>query len=124
MALDKTVDTIIKRRLDEVSQTIKLELKALCPKKSGRASMAIAVYTDSEYQRFVGCPINWSDYRDPGLHMYYANYGNGGSGTEIYPSRSQALRLENGWGQTVGYAAYVHGYGGKNFVFTVAQNHR
>lgn len=124
MALDKTAEQIIKRKLDQVSQTISIELKALCPKKSGSASSAIAIYVDSEYQRFVGCPINWSNHRDPGVHMYYANYGNGGSGAIIRPTRSRALRLEDGAGNTIGYADFVRGYTGNMFIQTVASHHR
>ena len=58
------------------------------------------------------------------LTAYYAEYGNGGRGTYIYPKRAKALRITNGVNRTLGWAKYVHGYDGTGFIHDVAERHR
>lgn len=123
MSLTETAEKLIKDELDRVSRQIMIEMKRECPKKSGSAATAISIMEESPFSRFVGVPINWGNHQDPGMHLYYACHGNGGRGRIIEPTHSRALRIQDGFGNTVAFRAYVHGYSGHNFIADIAAKH-
>lgn len=111
---------VCQEELDRLAQQIMFDLKRACPKKSGDAASGIHIEVDSPTSRFIGNDTS----SEAGLHLYYADQGNGGPGRVIRPTRSQALRLTDGFGRTKAFRAYVHGYEGSHFVKQVADKYR
>ena len=125
---DKAVEIINKAMNTEANQILG-ELKAACPKDSGAAAGSIHIMGKNggdvgiSAQGLItsvriGANVNWGNHEDGGLHLYYANYGNGGPGRRIWPTRSRALNTKHG------YYGMVHGYNGSHFIEAVASRHR
>lgn len=130
MSLVEKVKTICIEQMDELASTIEGELKAECPKRTGRAAASIHIEELGEYRRRIGAKANFSDYSDGGVHLYYADQGNGGSGKTIKSTRPTdrlgrkpgKLHIMNGM-HTM-YVSSVSGYEGTHFIKAVADRHR
>lgn len=119
MGLVETVKAVAIEELDRVAKVIEGELKAECPKKTGRTAGSISTQAVDEHTRRIGSSL---------LTMYYSAYGNGGSGRVITSTRAVdrrgnppgKLKLSDG-----SYRTMVHGYKPpRNFVRDVANRHR
>ena len=128
MALVETVMAIAREQMQEIAETIEGELKAECPKRTGRAAASIHIEQTGETSYKIGANANFSDYSDGGLHLYYADQGNGGGiikSTRAVDRKGRKpgkLIVMNGM-HTM-YAPYVRSYAGKHFIAEVANRHR
>ena len=116
MSLKAKVDLVIDARTKKIAETILYELRAECPKQSGRSARSFHIEKNGRNYRIVSSKLS----------AYYADQGNGGPGRTIYPRRAKALKITNGVNKTLGYARYVHGYyheGEQGFVKRVAERH-
>lgn len=114
MSLKAKVEQIIDARTKKIAEQILKELRAECPKQSGRSARSFHIEKNGRNYRVVSTKLS----------AYYADQGNGGPGREIYPRKAKALKITNGINRTLGYAKYVHGYDGDHFVKRVADRHR
>ena len=118
MSLVEKVWAITKEQMMELAETIEVELRSECPKRSGEAARSIGIEQMDEYHIFVG---------GSNLHLYYADQGNGGSNRIITSTRAVdrkgrppgKLRFSDG-----SFHTSAHGYKGKHFVKAVADRHR
>ena len=118
MSLVEKVRAITKEGMRELANTIEVELRAECPKRSGEAVRSIRIEEIDENHIFIG---------GSNLHLYYADQGNGGSGRIIRSTRPVdrngrppgKLKFSDG-----SFHTYAHGYTGKHFVRAVADRHR
>lgn len=114
MSVKSRVEFVIDARTKRIANQILKELQAECPKQSGRTARSFRIEKVGRNYRIVSNKLT----------AYYAEYGNGGRGTYIYPKRAKALRITNGVNRTLGWAKYVHGYDGTGFIHDVAERHR
>lgn len=114
MSLKAKVDLAIDARTKRIAEQILKELRAECPKKSGRSARSFRIEKVGRNYRVVSNKLS----------AYYADQGNGGPDRIIYPRRAKALKITNGINRTLGYAKFVHGYDGDHFVTRVADRHR
>lgn len=112
--LSEELELIIEARTKRIAEQILSELRAECPKQSGRSARSFHIEKDGRNYRVVSTKLS----------AYYADQGNGGHSRIIYPRRAKALKITNGVNRTLGYAKYVHGYDGDHFVKRVADRHR
>lgn len=130
MSVVELVKTACKEQMAEIAQRIEGDLKSECPKRTGRAAASIKTnqMTDTSYR--IGAYANFADYSDGGTHLYYADQGNGGSGSIIRSTRAVdrrgrppgKLKIMNG--MQMQYAPYVRSYAGKHFIEKVANKYR
>jgi hypothetical protein len=114
MSLKATAELFVEAETRRIADKILWELRAACPKQSGRSARSFHVVKRGK---------NFAVVSDK-LSAYYADQGNGGSGRLIFPRKAKALKITNGVNRTLGYARCVHGYDGAHFVKAVADNHR
>ena len=121
MSFESQVIAICERELDRVAAEIESEMKAKVAEhyKSGDAERAIHIERTGVLTRFIGGTGG-----EGTKHLYYLDQGNGGRGRIIRPTRSKALRLTDGRGNTRAFAKQVHGYDGIHFVAEIASRHR
>ena len=118
MSLVEKVWAITKQEMMELADTIEVELKSECPRRSGEAARSIHIEQIDDYHIFVG---------GSNLHLYYADEGNGGSRRIITSTRPfdrngvppGKLKFSDG-----SFHTSAHGYKGKHFVKMVADRHR
>lgn len=119
MALVEIVEAICREQMQELAETIEGELKAECPKRTGRTAGSIHIEQMGDTSYRIGSNA---------LTMLYADQGNG---SEIITSsrefdrkgrRPGKLFIMNGM-HTM-YVPYVRPYEGKHFVEKVANRHR
>lgn len=130
--LIEAVGDICQKELDRIAKEIEGKMKAEASKpgsshvRTGLASSSIHIEdigTGSVFGagRFIGADADFDSEGDGngGTHLYYMNYGNGGSGKIIKPKRKKALALKDG---TI--APYVRGYSGRHFIEKIADEYR
>lgn len=118
MSLVEKVRAITKQGMMELADTIEVELRSECPRRSGEAARSIGIEPIDDYHIFVG---------GSNLHLYYADQGNGGSRRIIKSTRPYdrngvppgKLKFSDGTFHTS-----ARGYNGKHFVKMVADRHR
>ena len=127
--LIEAVTDIAKEEMDRIAKEIQSEMITEASKHKGsyrsptyEAASSIKIEdigTGSLFGmgRFIGADATFKD--DGGTHLYYMNYGNGGSGRIIRPKRKKVLKLDDG---TI--APYVFGYSGKHFIEKIADRYR
>lgn len=114
MSLKARVELVIDARTKRLAEQILRELRAECPKQSGRSARSFRIEKVGRNYQIVSRKLS----------AYYADEGNGGRDRTIYPRRAKALKITNGINRTLGYAKFVHGYDGDHFVARVADRHR
>lgn len=123
MSLWDKVVGIVNERMNTEAQQILAELRAECPKDTGKTAASFHIAgKGADGTVSVGAKglIGSVQIVSNELSAYYAAYGNGGRSREIYPKRSKALHLKDG-----SYRGMVHGYKPeRNFVKDVADRHR
>lgn len=131
--LIESVCDICEKEMDRIAREIEMEMISEAGKHKGSyrsptfaAQEAIHVEDIGTGSligmgRFIGADAEFdsSGNGNGGAHLYYMNYGNGGSGRIIRPKRKKALQLKDG---TV--APYVRGYSGKHFIEKIADRYR
>ena len=127
--LTEAVGDICEKEMDRIAKEIETAMKAEAGKHrlsyrspTGAAEASIHIEdigTGSVFGmgRFIGAEANFND--DGGTHLYYMNYGNGGGGRIIRPTRRKVLKLDDGT-----FAPYVFGYSGKHFIEKIADRYR
>lgn len=118
MSLVEKVWAVTREEMTRLADTIEVELRAECPRRSGEAARSIHIEPIDDYHIFVG---------GANLHLYYADQGNGGSGRIIKSTRKYdrngvppgKLKFSDG-----SFHTYAHGYNGSHFVKKVADRHR
>lgn len=110
MALVETVMAIAREQMRELANTINGELKAECPKRSGRAAASIHIEQTGETSYRIGGTDE---------HLFFADQGNNQSKAIIYPVRARALKFTDG-----SFHGSAGTYEGKHFVREVANRHR
>lgn len=127
MSLVEKVRAICEEEMVELAKTIEGELKAEATNykqsnevRTGNAAGAIHIEREDDTHIFVGAHINWNDWRDGGLHLYYMTQGNSGNGDDgrIHPTRKKALKLKNG-----AVRKSVSPYKGRDFIREIAKRH-
>ena len=132
-SLIEAVGNIVQNELDRIAKEIEGQMKAEAGKHKGSyrsptgAAMASIhiedIGTGSVFGagRFIGADASFDSGGDGdgGVHLYYMNYGNGGSGRIIKPNTKKALRLKDG---TI--TPYVFGYNGRHFIEKIADSYR
>ena len=113
MSILATANEIIQIETKKIAEQIFWEVRRECPKKSGRTARSF--YMEKR-------DYGWAIVSDK-LTAYYAENGNGGPGTLIYPTHSKLLKITNGVNKTLGYAPYVRGYDGAHFLQKIAERH-
>lgn len=130
MSLIETVQAVVKEQMQQIAETIEGELKQACPKRTGRAAASIHIEKKGDTTYRIGANANFGDYRDGGMHLYYADQGNDGSGNIIMSTRPYDRKgrppgkLKINTGMQSMYVPYVHSYEGKGFIKKVADRHR
>lgn len=114
MSLVAHAERIIETESRRIADKILWEVRAACPKQSGRSARSFRVEKRGRGYAVVSSKLS----------AYYADQGNGGSGRIIYPTRARALKITNGVNRTLGYARFVHGYDGAHYIREVANRHR
>lgn len=129
--LIKAVGGIVQQELDRIAKEIEEQMKAEAVGKKAHVRTGLAqasihiedIGTGSVFGvgRFIGADADFDSQGDGngGTHLYYMNYGNGGSGRIIKPKKKKALALKDGT-----LAPYVRGYGGKHFIEKIADKYR
>lgn len=130
--LIQAVGNIVQDELDRIAKEIEAEMKAQASKpgsshvRTGMAASSIHIEdigTGSVFGmgRFIGADANFDSKGDGdgGVHLYYMNYGNGGSGKFILPKTAKALKLKDGT-----FAGNVRGYSGRHFIERIADRYR
>lgn len=110
MALVETVMAIAREQMQEIANTINGELKAECPKRSGRAAGSIHIEQTGETSYRIGGTDD---------HLFFADQGNNQSRRIIYPVSARALKFTDG-----SFHGSASTYEGKHFVKKVADRHR
>lgn len=122
MSLWEKVVAITNKAMNTEANQILGELRAECPKDSGKTAASFRIMGKGEDATVsVGGRGLITNVRigSTELSALYADQGNGGKGRIIYPTQAQALHLKDG-----SYRASVHGYEGSHFVAKVASRHR
>lgn len=114
MSLTSHAELFIHAETLRIAEEILAEVREECPKKSGRSAKSFHIEPRGNSYAVVSTR----------LAAYYADQGNGGPGRIIYPRRSKYLKITNGINRTLGYARYVRGYDGDNYIERVADRHR
>lgn len=114
MSLKAHAQLFIEAETRRIAEKILWEVRAECPKQSGRSARSFRVEKRGSGYAVVSDKLS----------AYYADQGNGGPGRIIYPRRAKALKITNGVNRTLGYAKYVHGYDGAHYIKEVADRHR
>lgn len=114
MSVEATAREIIDIETRRLAEKIFWEVRRECPKKSGRSARSFRIEKNGDTYAVVSDKLS----------AYYAENGNGGRGTLIYPKRAKRLKITNGINRTLGYAPYVRGYDGDHFLRRVADMHR
>lgn len=130
MSVVELVKTACREQMAEIAQRIEGDLKAECPKRTGRAAASIETKQTGETSYRIGAEADFSDYSNGGTHLYYADQGNSGSGHIIRSTRPVdrrgrppgKLKIMNG--MHMQYATYVRSYEGKHFIKKVADKYR
>ena len=132
MSLVEKVTAITEEQMMELAKTIEGELisEVSAHSRTGRAAGSIHIEKEDDTHIFVGARANFGDYRDGGMHLYYLDQGNGGSGKTIKSKRKYdrrgrkpgKLKIMNG--MYTMYATSVSGYEGANIIKEVADRHR
>lgn len=110
MALVETVKAIARAQVRELAGTINGELKAECPKRTGRAAGAIHIEQTGDTSYRIGGTDD---------HLFFADQGNNQSRSVIYPVRRKVLKFTDG-----SFHHSASTYEGKHFVEEVANRHR
>lgn len=130
-SLIEAVGGIVQEELDRIAKEIEEQMKAEAVGKKAHIRTGLAqasihiedIGTGSVFGagRFIGADADFDSQGDGngGTHLYYMNYGNGGSGRIIKPKRKKALALKDGT-----LAPYVRGYSGKHFIEKIADKYR
>ena len=122
MALWNKVVEIVNRVMNTEANQILYELKATCPKDTGKTAERFHIMGRNEGAS-VGISgrglIRSVRIGSTELTAYYADQGNGGPGRIIRPIHAKALKLKDG-----SIVPYVRGYDGAHFVKWVADRHR
>ena len=121
MSLINIFEAFCDKELDRVATEIESEMKAVVAEhhKSGEAERAIHIEKKDMFTRWIGGTGGKGT-----MHLVYLDQGNGGRGRIIRPTRSKALRLTDGRGNTRAFAKQVHGYDGIHFLEEIASRHR
>lgn len=133
---DKAIG-FVNRAMNSKAQEILEEVKTACPRSagghdgkhvadsfkivSGKGGTEIAGSFNTGGRVIKSVIIGSTE-----LGARYANYGNGGPGRTIHPSKSRALKLESLGRDGKGryrYSATVHGYSGAHFLEKIAAKH-
>lgn len=114
MSVEALAREIIDIETRRIAEKIYYEVRRECPKKSGRTARSFRIEKRGDGYAVVSDKLT----------ALYAENGNGGRGTLIYPKRAKKLKITNGVNRTLGYASYVHGYDGDHFLQRVADRHR
>lgn len=126
MSVTEKVLEITKNRMNELARTIEAEMKAEARNykssnkvRTGNAAGAIHIEEIDDTHVFVGADIDWDDWNNGGLHLYYMTQGNKPqSGGRIVPTEKKALKLKDG-----SVRKSVSPYGGRDFIHTIAKRH-
>ena len=114
MSVEATARKIIDIETRRIAEKVYWDVRRECPKKSGRSARSFRIEKDGDTYAVVSDKLT----------AYYAENGNGGRGTLIYPKRAKRLKITNGVNRTLGYASCVHGYDGDHFLRRVADKYR
>ncbi|MBQ1296081.1 MAG: hypothetical protein IIY21_18685 [Clostridiales bacterium] len=114
MSVEALAREIIDIETRRIAEKIYWEIRRECPKKSGRTARSFRIEKRGDGYAVVSDKLT----------AYYAENGNGGAGTFIYPKKAKALKITNGVNRRLGFAAYVKAYKGDGFIQRVAARHK
>lgn len=114
MSIEALAREIVDIETKRIAEKIYWEVRRECPKQSGRTARSFRIEKRGSSYAIVSDKLT----------AYYAENGNGGPSTLIYPRKAKVLKITNGINRTLGYAPYVHGYDGAHFLREIADRHR
>ena len=133
MSLVSKATDIINKAMRTEADTILKELRQACPKKTGKTAKTFHIMSEDS-NALVGVSgkgvIKRVVIGSTALTAYWADQGNSGSGSPIYPKherkdgRAPVLGKYPKGIPGYGWRTYVNAYEGKHFVKQVADRHR